>query len=371
LGVDHCAILLLNGKSHQLQIGVSRGTPDDLLLAAASIDGEEVLSSVIRQNSPLLVQDVESHERFRALSKDYPGVECFMLVPLCVKNIEIGVFTVYGYEDSETFTNDDLEFMSSLASQTSIALANILLTEQRIHEEQMSMIGKMTSYVMHDLKSSLHVIRRCAESISNDEHKPAEKKNSAQAIMHEIERITGMTQEFWELSQGQKGMLNLQTLSVEDFVQDFLSIIERDFTNQQISIRSDLQYTGQFTIDVDKMKRVFINIVDNARQAMPEGGVLTITSCLVNDDDVQFEFIDEGDGISPDLQAHMFDPFVSGDKSQGTGLGMTIVKKIIDEHHAYVDVQSVIEKGTTIRISLPRVQRSGGNKKYIVETVEN
>ena len=189
--------------------------------------------------------------------------------------------------------------------------------------------------------------------------------------MHEIDRITGMTQEIWELSQGQRGMLNLQTLSVEDFVQDFLSIIEHDFTSQQISIRSDLQYTGQFTIDVDKMKRVFMNIVDNARQAMPEGGVLTITSCLVNDDDVQFEFIDEGDGISPDLQAHMFDPFVSGEKFQSTGLGMTIVKKIIDEHHAHIDVQSVIEKGTTIRISLPRVQRSGENKKHVVETAEN
>lgn len=370
LGVDHCAILLLNGGSHQLQIGVSRGTPDDLLLAAASIDGEKVLLNVIRQNSPLLVQDVESHERFRALSKDYPGVECFMLVPLCVKNLEIGVFTVYGYEDSETFTNDDLEFISSLASQTSIALANILLTEQRIHEEQMNMIGKMTSYVMHDLKSSLNAIRRSAESIGNDEHKPAEKKDSAQAIIHEIERITGITQEIWELSQGQKGILNLQTLSVEDFVQDVLSIIEHDFTSQQISIHSDLQYTGQFTIDVDKMTRVFMNVVDNARQAMPEGGVLTITSCLVNDD-VQFEFIDEGDGISPDLQAHMFDPFVSGKKSQGTGLGMTIVKKILEEHHAHIDVQSVIEKGTTIRISLPRVQRSGGNKKHVVETAEN
>jgi K+-sensing histidine kinase KdpD/CheY-like chemotaxis protein len=371
LGVDHCAILLLNGESYQLQIGASRGTPDDLLLAAASIDGEKILLNVIRQNSPLLVQDVESHEHFRALSKDYPGVECFMLVPLCVKNLEIGVFTVYGYEDSETFTNDDLEFISSLASQTSIALANILLTEQRIHEEQMNMIGKMTSYVMHDLKRSLNAIRRCAESIGNDEHKTAEKKDSAQAIMHEIERITGIIQEIWELSQGQRGTLNLQTLSVEDFVQDFLSIIEHDFTSQQISIRSDLQYTGQFTIDVDKMKRVFMNVVDNARQAMPEGGILTITSCLVNDDDVQFEFIDDGDGISPDLQAHMFDPFISGKKSQGIGLGMTIVKKILGEHHAHIDVQSVIEKGTTIRISLPRIQCSGGNKKHVVETAED
>jgi signal transduction histidine kinase/DNA-binding response OmpR family regulator len=370
LELDHCAILLLDEESHRLQIGASRGIPDDLLLAAASIDGETILLNVIRQNSPLLVQDVESHERFRSLAKDYSGVECFMLIPLRVENLEIGVVTVYGYENSKTFTKDDLAFISSLASQASIVLANILLTEQRIREEQLEMMGKMTSYIMHDLRNSLEAIRSCARSIGNDEHEPIERKDSAQTIMHEIDRIAGMTQELWEFSQGQRGTLDLQTLSVDDFIQDILSIIERDFTSQHVSIRPDLQYTGQFTVDVDKMKRVFLNVADNARQAMFEGGVLTITSRLVNDE-VQFEFIDEGGGIPPDLQTHMFDPFVSGEKTQGSGLGMTIVKKIIDEHHAHIDVQSVIEKGTTIRISLPRVQRSWENKEHVVETTKN
>jgi signal transduction histidine kinase/DNA-binding response OmpR family regulator len=370
LGVEHCAILLLNEEGHRLQIGVSRGNPDDLLLAATSIDGEELLLDVIRKDTPLLIQDVESHEDFRSLSKDYPGVECFIAVPLRVKNLEIGVFTVYGYEDRETFTKDDLEFVSSLASQASITLANIVLTNQRIHEEQKGMIGKMTSYVMYELKSSLQAVRNCAESISNDELKPAKRKDSAQTIVHEIDRITGMTQELLEFSQGQRGTLNLQTLSVKNFIQDILSIIERDFANQNISIYPDLQYTGQFTVDVDKMRRVFINIADNARHAMPEGGMFTITSRLI-DDKIQFELIDDGYGISPDLQAQIFDPFVSEEKTPGTGLGMTIVKKIIDEHHAHINIQSVIEKGTTICILLPRVQRSWEEEKYEEEITED
>lgn len=367
LGINHCAILLLNEESHRLQIGASQGTPDDLLLATAALDGEAILLNVIRQNSPMLVQDVESHERFRSLAKVYPGIECFMLLPLRAKNLEIGVFTLYGYEDRETFTKDDFEFMSSLASQTSIVLANILLTEQRIQEEQMEIMGKMTSYMMHDLRNPLDAIRSCAERLGNDE---TGRKDSVQTITHEIDRIMGITQELWELSQGQRGVLHLQTLSVEDFVQDVLFFIERDFSSQQLSIHSDLQYTGQFTVDVDKIRWVFLKIVDNARQAMPEGGVLTIRSCLVNDD-VQFEFVDEGNGIPADLQAHLFDPFVSGERTQGTGFGMAIVKKIIDEHHAHIDVQSVIAKGTTIRISLPRVQRSWENNKHVVETTEN
>jgi signal transduction histidine kinase/DNA-binding response OmpR family regulator len=358
LGVEHCAILLLNEETYRLQIGASRGgTPDDLLLAARSLNGEKVLLNIIREGTPLLIQDIEAHERFGALAQEYSGIECFMIVPLRVKNLEIGVFTIYGYEDSKTFTKDELEFVSALASQASIALANIILTNRRLHEEQLSMIGRMTGYFMHELNPAFEAIRTCAESIGNDELDPARKKDSAQIILQEIERISGMTQELLEFSQGQRGMLHLQTVSVKDFIQDVLASIERNFTNQHIAIHANLQYTGPFTVDVAKMKRAFINIADNARSAMSEGGSLTITARLQNDA-ILFEFVDEGREISPDLQAHLFEPFVIGEKFYSTGLDMTIVKKILDEHHAQISVQSVIAKGTTIRIALPRVQRS-------------
>ena len=370
LGVEHCAILLLNEESFRLQIGASRGTPDDLLLAAKSLNGEKVLLNLIHEGTPLLIQDVEAHERFCVLAHEYAGVECFMIVPLRVKNLEIGAFTMYGYEDRKTFTKDDLEFVSALASQASIALANIILTNRRIHEEQLSMIGRMTSYVMHELKHAFETIQTCTESLGPDELDPARRKDSAQIILDEIERITGMTQELLEFSQGQRGTLHLQRVSVKEFIQDVLASIERNFTNQHIAIHADLQYTGELMVDVAKMKRAFINLADNARSAMPEGGSLTITTRLQNDV-ILFEFVDEGRGISPDFQAYMFEPFVIGEKFHSTGLGMTIVKKIMAEHHAQISVQSVIAKGTTIRLSLPRVQRSWEDEQRGGETAAN
>ena len=68
---------------------------------------------------------------------------------------------------------------------------------------------------------------------------------------------------------------------------------------------------------------------------------------------ILLEFIDSGCGISPELQTRIFDPLVTEGKAHGTGLGMAIVKKILDEHHAQIAVQSVLSQGTTIRISLP------------------
>jgi signal transduction histidine kinase/DNA-binding response OmpR family regulator len=357
LGVEHCAILLLDADVQGLQIGISRGTPDDLLLASHSLQGRDVLMNVIHDNGPLLIQDVEAHEQFRALAHDFPGLECFMLVPLRVKNLEIGILTLYGYESGATFTQSNLEFVSALASQASIALANIILTNQRIQEEQIGMIGKLTNYVMHDLKNSFKTIRDHTERIDGDDLDPEQRKTARQLIVSEIDRITAMTQELLEFSHGQQGTLNLETVSVEHFIQDVLTNFEQKFAGRQLTLRTELGYTDSLSIDVAKMKHVFLHLVENAAHAMGPKGTLTITSRLVNET-TEFEIRDTGHGIRPELQARIFEPFVSSGTAHGTGLGLTIVKKILNEHHARIEVQSVVDKGTTVRIMLPRFQQS-------------
>ncbi|MBD3306299.1 response regulator [candidate division KSB3 bacterium] len=354
LGVEHCAILLYDEEQQRLSIGASRGTPDDHLLAARSVNGHQELIKVMQEHTPLLIPDIESVDRFRPLIEDYPGLECLILVPLYVKNFEIGILTIYGYEYNPTLTEANLEFVCSLASQASVALAHIVLTNLRIQEEQISMIGKMTNYVMHDLKHALQSIRQAVDHLVTEETlTPSQRQETSQFIMEEIDRILGMTQELLEFSYGQRGTLKLQTRATPKFIEDVLAKIERRFTEQHITIQQDLQYTGNLNIDSEKMTRAFLSIAENARDAMPEGGTFTITSRLVNDM-ICFEFTDTGRGMSPDVQSRIFEPFVSGKSEQGTGLGMTIVKKILEEHNARIDIRSVVSKGTTVRILLPR-----------------
>lgn len=370
LEVEHCAILLLNKESQHFHIGASRGTPDDLLLAAKSIDGAQILLESIRKGESLLIQDVEAHEQFSKLCDDYLGLECLILVPLRVKRFDIGILTVYGYEDRETLSQDEFEFVSSLAAQTSIALANIHVTNQRIREEQLEMLEKSTRYLLQHLTTSLELIRTCANGIEQETYDALEQKGAAQTIIHEVSRITGITRELLEFSRGQRGNLNLQTLSLEELMQDVLTTLESGFGEQKITIETNLEYTGPLTVDVDKMKQVFKQIADNARQAMPEGGTLAISSCSANDT-IELTFADEGGGMPPEMQAHMFDPFVSDEQSKEAGLGMTIVKKILDEHQARIEVQSVLAKGTTIRVLLPRIQAVHADGQDVVKVAMN
>jgi signal transduction histidine kinase len=165
------------------------------------------------------------------------------------------------------------------------------------------------------------------------------------------------TQAFAECVDHPQHPLTLRTCSVTDFVQDILALVKHPLASRQMAIQIDLRYTGLFEADVEQMTCVFLNIIYNARDAMPDGGTLIISSQCV-DGMIHFAFIDTGIGMSSELQAHFLELFVTEGKPNGSGLGMTIVKDILDEHQGHIEVQSVGGKGTTIQIALPRIHVS-------------
>ncbi|MCP4405631.1 MAG: PEP-CTERM sorting domain-containing protein [bacterium] len=240
-------------------------------------------------------------------------------------------------------------------TQTSVTAVKIPVPEPHVQEERLAMVGKMAGEVMHDVKNALTGIRTCAEVLQYDDIEPEERVEFAKTVVEEVDRVFGMTQELLDFSYGGRNRLKLEVCSVKEFLQDLLSIIKPDFTSRGIAIRVDLRDTGELWMDVAKMKRVFMNIMTNARDAMPEGGTLTMTSRPI-DDMVQIEFTDTGHGMSPELQACFLDPLVTEGKLHGTGLGMAIAKDILDEQHGQIEVESLVGQGTTIRILLPCIR---------------
>ena len=220
-----------------------------------------------------------------------------------------------------------------------------------LQDHRMAQIGQMTSTVIHDVKNAFTAIRSCAEVMADDDLDPLERKDFAQLIVHEIDRGVGMTQELLEFVRGQARSLQVQLYSANALVQETLAVIKQDFANRQIALHLDLRYAGDIQVDIEKMRRVFMNILTNARDAMPDGGALTIMSQKI-EDRIEFVFSDTGCGMSPEVQVRMFDPLFTVGKINGTGLGMMIVKEILDAHHARIDVKSTVGQGTTIRIFL-------------------
>ncbi len=227
------------------------------------------------------------------------------------------------------------------------------LPEKPLRDDRLATIGQLTSSVIHDVKNSFTAIRSCAEVMAEDGLEPDERKDFAQMIVQEIERGVDMTQEILEYSRGTALSLHLQEVSLHTLLQDVIAVVSPNFTARRMTLNHDIQDSGKIMADEEKIQRVFMNLISNARDAMTDGGTLTISTRTVHNS-LQLEFTDTGCGMSSELQARVFEPFVTEGKPRGTGLGMAIVKDILDAHQARIEIESIVNQGTTIRIFFPQ-----------------
>jgi signal transduction histidine kinase len=120
---------------------------------------------------------------------------------------------------------------------------------------------------------------------------------------------------------------------------------------KNIQLHNQTKSTPAIIIDVDKMKRVFINLIKNAIEAMPNGGNLTVTSEKTGDT-VKIAFADTGTGISEENLKKLFGPLFTT-KAKGMGLGLAICKRIVEAHGGKISVESAVDKGTTFTVTVP------------------
>src|SRR5439155_26808016 len=129
-------------------------------------------------------------------------------------------------------------------------------------------------------------------------------------------------------------------------------VVAPELKPRGVSFRRELAYEGELILDVDRLTRALLNFTTNALDAMPSGGVLTFTSRRA-DERVELALSDTGVGIPEALQPRLFEPFFTHGKPRGLGLGMSIARKIVEEHGGEVRLVSSPERGTRVTLSMP------------------
>jgi len=248
------------------------------------------------------------------------------------------------------FTKHDEQFIHALCTHIAIAITNAQVAQQMVNSERLAAVGKMAATIVHDIKNPMTTLRLNAEMLKRNIGNEELAKQAEQMIA-QVDRFVSMAQEILEFSRGIT-QLNIQETYFEDLLNGLIQFIKRGFEKKGISILEKILYKGKLNIDEDKMLRVFHNIASNAADAMQKGGILTIYA-IQKDSHVLIEFSDTGIGMPPEVKEKMFEPFVTFGKKVGTGLGMAILKKIIEDHKGKIEVDSTLGKGTTIRIFLP------------------
>jgi signal transduction histidine kinase len=141
--------------------------------------------------------------------------------------------------------------------------------------------------------------------------------------------------------------------NLRDILESTLNLVRYDKNFKKIDIRTDVQDTPRLKIDPDQMQQVFLNLILNARDAMPDGGKLEI-SVKQSNGQVEMLFADTGQGIDAEVKEKVFDPFFSTKgPTKGTGLGLSICYSIIKDHGGTIEIESEKDKGTRFIIKIP------------------
>jgi PAS domain S-box-containing protein len=240
--------------------------------------------------------------------------------------------------------------------------------EKQFHQAQkMEAIGRLAGGVAHDFNNLLTIINGYSELILTqvDENDPLH--SNAQAIQKAIKRGANLTRQLLAFSH--RELEEAKVIDLNTVVSDMIKLLHR-LLGEDISLKTDLDDSiGAIKADPGQIEQVLINLVVNARDAMPQGGNLTIRTynqtlnadecrppfCAEPGEHVVLTVCDDGEGIPEGLKEKIFEPFFTT-KEKGSGLGLATAFGIVKQHHGVINIRSDSENGTTFNIYFPMVQ---------------
>jgi signal transduction histidine kinase len=223
---------------------------------------------------------------------------------------------------------------------------------ERLRSERLSTLGKFSSLILHDIRNPLSILKGQLQLMRMRLGESEKLERHIAASLAEVTRLERLASEFLDYSRGEVRLDMAVTKPSELFAKVEEAIGER-LKNSSITIERETRYDESVILDAERVFRALLNVADNARKAMAHsGGVLSLKS-FRDGEKLILETADSGEGMSPEVLAHVFEPFYSASSKGGTGLGMLIVKNIVEAHGGSVRLGSKPGVGTRVLLSFP------------------
>lgn len=224
-----------------------------------------------------------------------------------------------------------------------------LMTEELLrNSEKLSVIGQLAAGIAHEIRNPLTSLRGFLQLLKNQS---IENQAYYDVMLSELDRINYIASELLVLSKPQ--MTSFRKNELISMLKSVLTIIETQAIMNNVQIFTDFQFDIMYiNCEDNQLKQVFMNILKNGIEAMPDGGEFVIHASKIDTEHILLRFIDKGCGIRKEILPKLGEPFYTT-KENGTGLGLMVSKKIIIEHNGSLFVTSEEGKGTTVEIILP------------------
>ncbi len=271
-------------------------------------------------------------------------------------------------------THKDVMFHKAVFSKADGSAGGLVgvmldISERKREEEGLRRLDRMKSEFIsiaaHELRTPLTSVQGYSELLLNSEQTGKFTDAQRHDFLHEIyqsgEALSRRVDELLDVGRMEQGLplpLNLQSCQPEPLIQKVVAQFCLQNQSQQIELKTELSPQQVFIFDEQRLRQLVENLLSNAAKYSPEKNMITVSAR--NDGEYfQFEVSDQGIGMTPDQRVKMFDKFYRAEKNQnwisGLGIGMSIVKSIVDAHQGEIEVESQLGIGTCVRVKLPLI----------------
>lgn len=378
LPMDAGILFRLDEATKRYQVLVSHNLPLDTVEKISFASGEGVPGWVVRHNEPLIISDAAEDTRVHPRVVE-EGVRSVLAVPLITREQVMGVLVLFCLTGPNAFDDQALQLAQVYADQAAVFIENARLVdelrraatelearvEQRtrqleqaqaqvVRAEKLAAVGRLAASVAHEVNNPLQAITLHLQLLE-EESLREEGRGQLVVVQQELERIRRTTQRLLDFQKPKPGVKSFQDLG--ELLKTVLALAARRLEQATVSVDCQVDEDLPPVMGVgDQLQQVFLNLILNAVDALPEGGNLQIEA-RQRGAEAHVTFTDDGYGIEPETIDKIFEPFFST-KQSGTGLGLAVSHSIVLEHGGQMHAQSPAHEstqrpGATISVVLP------------------
>ncbi len=332
--------------------------PDDAVLRP----GEGVVGRVFASREPLIIEDYQTWEGRTAVGQQ-TGLRACIAVPLMRSGRALGALGIRSYDPAVTYSADDAQMLGLFADQAAAALTTVeAFGRQRQAVEQLERLNRakseFVSIVSHEFRTPLTGIQGFSEMMRDEQLSMEEMREYAGDINKDVQRLNRMINEMLDLDRMESGRMTIhrERMDLNAVVDEAVDRVRPNAPNHTLTL--DLQRDlPQIQADRDRMTQVASNLLNNAVKYSPTGGRITVTT-RAKGDQLLLDVRDEGLGIPTDALETIFERYSRVDSQAtkdipGTGLGLPIVRQIVQLHGGRVWAESELGRGSVFHVALP------------------
>ena len=370
----HVQIYLVNPETRNLVIRHGSGyTGNELVKREQLIPvGEGIVGHVAQTGEPFMTNNVDEvlfYKRYPFVSQ----IQSELAVPIKVDEQVLGVLDIEQTTNHNPFTSNDLYLVTAIAEHLAVVLqkANLYSTlqaslqeeknvrSQLLQSERLALIGRLLASVSHELNNPLQTIQYGLFVLRDEVDLSSQTRRDLEIMIGEAERMAALIERLRSTYRPIHPQ-EFQSIALNDLIEDVHALISTHLRHNEIAFEFSPEPNLPNVLGLpDQIRQVMLNLFLNAIEAMKPGGCLTAeTYFRPQQKEVLLVVKDTGPGIDPEIMSRIFDAFITS-KETGTGLGLTITRDIIQQHHGRIEAENDPqgEAGAIFKIWLPMEER--------------